>query len=323
MATGPQERLPADDARKTYRYLRIGMIGAVVLLAASIAIERSKVDCWQTSISAYYYTPVRAIFVGSMLAVGLALIVYKGRSRWEDACLNVAGMLAPVVAVAPTTDVGRCWSVAPSPLPLNADGSLANWVVTNIDNNIYALLIAGAIAVAVVLIITSRGRYRASRSLADRPSARSNPTVRRSVDGDTQWTIRSLVGTAGMLVIGWLLIRNWEDFNTRAHGFAALVMFVFLIVAILFNVLDKKRKNETKGVVVYAGIAALMIAGGILISWTRVFDDHTVFALETYEISFFAIYWIAQTVEKWHEEVVPPRASVGGQDSGSVDAAIQ
>jgi hypothetical protein len=123
------------------------MVGAVVLLAASIAIERSKVDCWQTSISAYYYTPVRAIFVGSMIAVDLSLIVYKGRA-WEDVCLNFAGMLAPVVAVVPTTDVGRCWSVAPSPLPVNADGSLADWVVTNIDNNIYALLIAGALALA-------------------------------------------------------------------------------------------------------------------------------------------------------------------------------
>jgi hypothetical protein len=147
MEAGPAEPLRSQDAIKTYRYLRIGMIGAVVLLAASIAIERSKVDCWQTSISAYYYTPVRAIFVGSMIAVGLSLIVYKGRA-WEDVCLNFAGMLAPVVAVVPTTDVGRCWSVAPSPLPVKADGSLADWVVTNIDNNIYALLIAGALALA-------------------------------------------------------------------------------------------------------------------------------------------------------------------------------
>lgn len=51
------------------------MVGAVLLLAASIAIERSKVDCWQTSISAYYYTPARAIFVGGLMVIGFALIV--------------------------------------------------------------------------------------------------------------------------------------------------------------------------------------------------------------------------------------------------------
>jgi hypothetical protein len=80
MAARPAKALKSQDAIKTYRYLRRGMIGAVVLLAVSIAIERSKVDCWQTSISAHYYTPVRAIFVGSMIAVGLSLVVYKGRS---------------------------------------------------------------------------------------------------------------------------------------------------------------------------------------------------------------------------------------------------
>ncbi len=46
------EKLGSRDAIKTYRYLRVAMVGAVLLLAASIAIERSKVDCWQTSISA-------------------------------------------------------------------------------------------------------------------------------------------------------------------------------------------------------------------------------------------------------------------------------
>ena len=61
MALQRTEPLRLHDVIKTYRYLRIGMIGAVVLLAASIGIERSKVDCWQTSISAYYYTPARAV----------------------------------------------------------------------------------------------------------------------------------------------------------------------------------------------------------------------------------------------------------------------
>jgi hypothetical protein len=52
-------------------------------------------------------------------------------------------------------------------------------------------------------------------------------------------------------------------------------------------------------------VAALMVLGGILIWLTRIFDDHTVFALEAYEITFFALYWIAQTAENWFEEVIP------------------
>ena len=263
------------------------MIGAVVLLAASIAIERSKVDCWQTSISAYYYTPVRAIFVGTMIAVGLSLIVYKGRNTWEDVSLNFAGMFAPVVAVAPTTDVGDCWSIPPSPLPINEDNSLADWVVTNIDNNFYALLIAGGVGLGVAAVIAM---------LVKR-------SVRAPLVMGERGTRVSLAVTGLLLLFGWWLIQNWDEFNTRAHGYAAVLMFVFLVSAIVAKVVENWDERDKVWFWAYAAIAALMVLGGILIPTTQIFEDHTVFALEAYEIAFFAIYWSVQTAENWDEKV--------------------
>jgi hypothetical protein len=292
MAVQPAEPLKSQDAIKTYRYLRIGLIGAVVLLAASIGIERSKVDCWQTSISAYYYTPVRAIFVGTMIAVGLSLIVYKGRGPWEDTCLNFAGMLAPAVAVVPTTDVGRCWSVPPVPLPVKDDGSLADWVVANIDNNIYALLIAGGFGLIVAAIIAITAMV-------------VNRSMRAPIEKGERGTWLSLAVTALVLLLVWWSIRNWADFDTRAHVIAAVLMFVFLIGAIVVKVVDHRNERGKVWFWVYAAIAALMILGGILIPWTRIFDEHTSFALEAYEIAFFAVYWIVQTAENWNEKVAP------------------
>jgi hypothetical protein len=305
MAAQPEKPpLQPEDAIWTYRYLRIAMVGAVVLLAASIAIERSKINCWQTSISAYYYTPVRAIFVGTMIAVALALIAYKGKGPWEDLCLNLAGMLAPVVAVAPTTDVGRCWSLAPIPLPVKDDGSLAEWVVTNIDNNIYALLIAGAVGLAISAIIAIRNRL-----------SKRNKLSNRSVTAPIKVERETMIGlglTALLLAAGWWLIQTWDDFSTRAHGYAALLMFVFLIGAILANVLEhwRERSEDRRNTVwswVYIVVAALMVLGASLIWLTRIFDEHTVFALEAYEIAFFALYWIAQTADNWSEEVIPTK----------------
>ena len=87
-----QRELRQDDIQKTYRSLRIGIVLSVFVLFASIFLEWSKSHCWQSSISAYYYTPVRAVLVGSLFAVGLALIVYKGQDPREDFCLNLAGM---------------------------------------------------------------------------------------------------------------------------------------------------------------------------------------------------------------------------------------
>src|SRR5438093_10452256 len=107
----------ADDVIKSYRYLRIGIIGAVVLLAISDLIEHLKTHCWQDSISSYYYTPVRSIFVGTLFAVGLSLIVYTARTVWEDLCLNLAGMFVFVVAVAPNHEFVRLCSATPYTIP--------------------------------------------------------------------------------------------------------------------------------------------------------------------------------------------------------------
>jgi hypothetical protein len=65
-------------------------------------------------------------------------------------------------------------------------------------------------------------------------------------------------------------------------------------------------------------VAALMVLGGVLIWLTRIFDEHTVFALEAYEIALFALYWSAQTAENWFEEVETERS---GSDTPAEDVA--
>lgn len=286
VAWGTPAELKATDARKTYRYLRIGMVLAVVLLAASIAIEYAAADCWQTSISAYYYTPVRGIFVGAIIAVGFSLIVIKGRSMLEDTALNFAGIFAPIVAVAPTTDVGNCWSLDPQPLPINEDGSLATWVTTNVHNNFYGLLIAGFLGLGIAVIA----------------AIILNQNVRAPFEAERGTTL-SLVATAFVLAVGWWAIENWDAFYTRAHGLAAVVMFLFLFCAVAIKAFEHKRKS-TNYFPLYSAIAVFMaIGGGVVVSF-RIGGEHTVLVLEAYEIVLFALFWVAQTAENWHEEVV-------------------
>jgi len=207
--------------------------------------------------------------------------------------LNFAGMLAPVVAIAPTTDIGRCWSVAPNPLPVKPDGSVAEWVVTNIDNNYYGLLIAGAIGLVVAAII----------------AIAVTRNVLAPVTEGRRGTRVSLLITAVVLLLAWWLIQSWEDFNTRAHGWAAVLMFGFLILAIIANVREQRQKRNVSWSLGYLVVAGLMILGAIIIPWSRIFGDHTVFALEAWEIALFAVYWLVQTKESWQEEVTE---SVGG-----------
>ena len=94
-------------AIKSYRYLRLSIVVVVLALLASVLIERSHVDCFQESISAYFYTPVQAMFVSALVVIGVCLIAVRGRTTGEDVLLNLAGVLAPIVAFVPTTSSGR------------------------------------------------------------------------------------------------------------------------------------------------------------------------------------------------------------------------
>jgi len=279
----------ADTASiATYRYLRISMVGAVVLLAVSVAIERWQVDCWQTSVSAYYYTPVRAIFVGMLMAIGMCLIVIKGSTQWEDAALNAAGMLAPIVAVVPTSDVGTCWSQTPIPLPVKDDGELADWVVANIDNNVTALIVTGILGLIVAAVIASI----ATRNV--RAVAEIGPVHMRL----------GLLGAMAFLVGGAVVFAFWNDFDTRAHGLAAVTMFLFLALAVGINAWQRRAGPAPRVYcLLYASIAILMVLAAVDMfplgsRWT-----HMVLILEATEITLFAVFWLVQTNEHWHETV--------------------
>ena len=275
-------------AVKTYRYLRISMVGAVVLLGVSIVIERANVDCWQTSVSAYYYTPVRAIFVGMLLAIGLCLIVIKGSTTWEDATLNAAGMLAPVVAVVPTTDVGECWSQSPGRLPVDDDGNLAAWVTANIDNNITALLITGIAGLIVAAVIAS--------------VATSNVKAVAEV-GDIGMRL-ALLAAMVFLLTGAALFIWWDDFDTRAHGIAALMMFLFLALAVGGNAWNRRHDPAPRAYFwLYATIATVMVLAPAIMFPLGSQWRHMVLVLEATEITLFAVFWLVQTQEHWGETV--------------------
>ncbi len=248
------------------------------------ALERAKATCWQTSISAYYYTPVRAIFVGGLLAIGLALLSVKGRSEFEDICLNIAGMLAPIVAVVPTTAVGQCWSIEPGPSPTNDTGGFAGWTTANIDNNLHALLIAGIAGLVAAGIIAS--------------IKEKSPTAVFTL-GARSLRIGFAVSLT-FLALGWILLNAYgEDFTSRAHGSSAVLMFGFLALAVGSNAQHHKKLNaEQKYVRLYGTICALMVLTAALFatSW-----DHKVLAIEIAEIALFAAFWLVQTYEHWHD----------------------
>ena len=136
-------------AVRTYRYLRLGMVIIVITHAGVAGHPAADTGCWQGSISAYFYSPSRAIFVSGMVAIGVSLVVIKGSTIVEDVLLNLAGMLAPIVALVPTTFEARCVhgeSIPPGPRTLSRPPSTASRTTWK------ALLLAGGAALVIALI---------------------------------------------------------------------------------------------------------------------------------------------------------------------------
>ena len=104
---------PDDSSEKlrrhfesTYLSLRIGVaaIGVALPFALWIGAQLLEGSSLQSSMSAYYYTGMRDVFVGALFAIGVALYLYRGFSPVENVVLSVAGVLAVCVALFPTQD---------------------------------------------------------------------------------------------------------------------------------------------------------------------------------------------------------------------------
>jgi hypothetical protein len=96
-----------------YRTLRAVIGGIVILVVPVVYIGNWLIfirhpDCFYNphgipgSLSGFYYTHMRSVFVGAMCAVGVFLIAYRGHDRWDDRLTNVAGLAAICIGLFPT-----------------------------------------------------------------------------------------------------------------------------------------------------------------------------------------------------------------------------
>jgi hypothetical protein len=274
------ENALTDTHTVTYRYLRAGMGVLVLMLGIAVVGERLTATCWQSSISAYYFTAAHGIFIAALCGLGIQFIVYKGNSDSEDVLLNLAGVLAFVVAMVPTArPMLLC---GPSDLPPDYT------VNAGITNNVWAVV--GSLVVAQALLWWS---YKKSPNRR-RPSALG---------------IAALVIFWAVLLLGlaaFIFLR--DQFNSYAHGASASIMFLAIIAtvsgtAFLANRQDADKSPHKRGYVLfYRAIAVGMLVTLVLVIVLHFALDawnHWVIVIETLLIAEFTAYWVAQTVELW------------------------
>ncbi|MGY4642246.1 hypothetical protein [Cellulomonas sp. URHB0016] len=280
--------------RATYRSLRIAIVAMALLLATSIVVELVWGDGERFgSISGYFYSPVRNVLVGTLVAIGPALVAIKGRPGWEDSLLDLAGMVIPLVAFAPAP-----YDAGPDVCP-GQDRCVPPDLVPGVDNNVTALLVVGALVLAF-----------AWWNRADVTAG----TVR----------VGLVIATGVWLAFGvWFV--GWHDsFLLGAHYAAAIVFFVCISGAAAYAARNVKEPplGKPKGLspegysaayrlislLMAVTVAAAAVAG--LVGWWRDVDQwpYLLFTVEAALLGLFVVFWVLQTAENWDEEAVETTA---------------
>jgi hypothetical protein len=105
LARPPVEQADANSQLISYYALRIavGVIGIALPFVVAIGKLLIEGRGLQGSVSGYYYTIMRDVFVGSLCAIAVFLFTYRGYDWRDNLAGNIAGAAALGVAIFPTT----------------------------------------------------------------------------------------------------------------------------------------------------------------------------------------------------------------------------
>lgn len=307
-----EESASSSEAEQTYRYVRLAVIALMVAIGIAVICQSVRQKSLLASVSAYYYTPAQSIFVGGLIGLGVAMVALKGTTDFEDIALNIGGMLCPIIAVVPTsrTDldsnlhgVVKACRVArasftvgtsPSRLDCGTADSLAAAARANVQNNMFTLLAAGGLALAVVTIVSLVDSHRSTRG-------RENRNALAVWGFLLAWLVYLLA-----LVTFWVT-PDW--FIARAHYCSAAGLFTCALAAVLANGIrkthaaksaDPLQKPATRQGRWYFYLAIAMFVAAVVLVLLVVTGHVTLFWLEAVLSAFFGVFWVGQTKDRWN-----------------------
>lgn len=301
----------------TYRYLRMSLVAVLTMLAAAVCFQWFLAGVHLPSISDYYWTPVHAVFIAALVALGVGMVILKPDSELEDIFLNIAGVLLPVVAFVPTPAPGRCATDYDGTFVLPDEATVAG-----IRNNIPALLVAGAVALVIMVFFT---RLRPDK--VQFPPVGPGVRIARSLG-----FVAILALFAGFTI--WFYAGD-RSFDCHAHDAAAFTLFGFIIGVAVLNGLRKFRESEDRGMGAamlnrYSVIAILMLVV-LVIGLVAMKNDwrYWVLFVEGGVLLLFLVFWFLQSLDLWDRVVRPaggtrpllpqPSVTAGREDDDARD----
>ncbi|PPI07416.1 hypothetical protein [Rathayibacter sp. AY1B8] len=276
----------AVSSLRTYRYVRLSLVAAVVLLTAGL-VHQLVVGGPLRSISASYYTPVRSLFTGALFAVGVALVVLAGRSV-RRFLLLLAGMTAPVIAIVPvplaSEELQRLEGAA---CPAGGASCLPATAADEVAASLPAYLVtAAAVLVASVILLA----------------------LDRVLD---RWAlVRTAIAAA--LLIALAAWSTLPSFLRLGHYAAAGVFFLLIAVTAGLHAVAVREEGASgpgtprfysRCYAVLAVLIAAVDAALVLLLLTgrgaELLGEQWLLLGEAVALALFGIFWVLQTVENW------------------------
>ena len=313
----------ADIREKTYTYLRVALTALLVSLGAAVG--------WQTyrqgwaildSVSAYYYTPAQGIFVGALIGLGACMIALRGGNAVDEVFLNLGGMFAAAVAAVPTsrgldyrTALQACRESDSPLLTQKASGrldcptvtALADATRANVENNVFALLIVGALALVAAWFFAGRtgakGGTRAASfwwGIGTACALLIATAVVLAVNPD--WIVANLhFIAAGGLFLCVLVVAVTNAVRTDkalvpGSGLTRVTGAVKAGASAMVPAADPAKSKRSPNLYAKLAWAMIVVAGlsglACALGWIRLFW------LELLVAALFIAFWLAQTIQE-------------------------
>ncbi|WP_417562391.1 hypothetical protein [Microbacterium sp.] len=271
-------RLSSTSSQRTYRYLRVALVGAAAVLGIGLAVV-VVTDGPVTSISALYYTSGQTVFVGALCAIALALVALSGHSV-EQVLLDVAAVFAAMIAVIPTP-VGAGDVPGPGPDCAGAGACVPEAAAAVAHTGVVVLGVVAILGAITALVLARVQRTATPGVLVGAGAA----------------------AVAGVGLLAWLAAAP-HALLAAGHLAATGVFFGLMVAVAIVSAVAHSRYRVVYVVVAAGMVACLLYLFGVELARLGGADlagvPWVLFG-EVGLIALFAVFWIAQTVQKWDE----------------------
>ena len=279
-----QTSLAAEEvsrAKETYRYLRIIALIPASWLIVTLVVSSLIDGHFNDSISDYYGEPIRDVFVGALMASGVCMIAYKGRSKLEDWALNFSGVNTFFVALVPNTFED-----------ILGDADQPGDLITSLRWTI-AFFIVAAIVFTVV-----------DKFVMDwTPFALREQTGLANAAIGVSWLAETvlILGVLRFVVFGSDEFFPGLSMYTFIHFGAAILLVVNLAFAAASFSFERLQKTDdpisSTFLKVVSGLMLLGVPGGFALFGLGC--DYAIIIVELWEIVLFILFWVAATGIEW------------------------